>query len=317
VWLGEDLITFWEYPSPEKFNQILVKLEDMLDMYMGEFMIELPIHKGQIYRKRISDSIEYEDMKSIFVPASKYTDYWNNKMITEDAEIIKIPSIDDSGDEMLAHYNSYDARAFGYISDHDDYEEDEIGVMKIGRFSDDYHYELTYNKRGQRNTRYELDYPGRLWYDKKLISFWVFPPKGEMKQVLSDIEQAMSDLDDNYYEELNFSDPDWRIEVISSNDYDESNPPKFWSRENYISELIPLEDYSGSEEWDKETLMKAHTLSPQEKEQLRQSGLLASVPKGIGSRVHDEKLPKGMTPAEYKNKKTKYMYTENFDISML
>jgi len=52
------------------------------------------------------------------------------------------------------------------------------------------------NTHGQTASqdRAKMQYPGRIWTTKKVISFWVYPPKGKLKKVLKDIENTFNNI---------------------------------------------------------------------------------------------------------------------------
>jgi hypothetical protein len=78
-----------------------------------------------------------------------------------------------------------------------------------------------------RKGRIGFDYPGRLWVDSKVISFWEHPPQNKIQKVLEDIEEAVL-LKTDY--EVDFDDSDWVIEVF--------NKPS-----DLNSEFVPLSTY--------------------------------------------------------------------------
>lgn len=198
---------------------------------------------------------------------------WKQAMYAE-STIVR-PKINESPD-MIQADNLYDiagihnlgftdknALAFGYYRDN----------MMIGKGSET-HAEAAANRYGFKNKhtgsatvqRKDLKYAGRLWPDQKIISFWNYPPKNELKKVLDDIvDENRKKYGDSYY--LNFDDPNWSIEIISK------EVPKKAAQEYGHNEwmdaldstLIPLSDYTGSEDQSKEEQGKEHIKSPMEK----------------------------------------------------
>jgi len=103
--------------------------------------------------------------------------------------------------------------------------------------------------------RDDFENHGRIWTEQKIISFWKYPQKEELKYIIEDIEEHTGeDIWNNGYS----------IEVIDSVD---NSIDRFlggtddWGYTNYGT-YIPLENYVGSGEWDDETLAKQHILSP-------------------------------------------------------
>lgn len=183
---------------------------------------------------------------------------------------------DEHGDSVrICSFSSFDARTFGYVPFEGNY------YMVVGQSHKDWHCDLSalFNKELLLD-RFELKYPGRLWLDHKVITFWEYPPKEEMQKLLNDINDS--------YDEIDWSDG-WRIEV----------------RDVYVEKLIPLEEYMGSESSSEEEMKAPHLLSPIEKEMLKKQGKL-NIPPGFGSEYVPKHKLKGskMTPVQYKNLKT-------------
>jgi len=75
-WLSKQYISFWVYPDPKILLEIVEDLENMIMIDISDWNIEVPIVDGKIYKKRIEDTIEYEEMESKFVKISEYKKYW-------------------------------------------------------------------------------------------------------------------------------------------------------------------------------------------------------------------------------------------------
>lgn len=144
----------------------------------------------------------------------------------------------------------------------------------------------------------DLEYKGRLWYETedgeelKIISFWDYPEDAkEMKYVIERLEKELGE---------DFS--DWQIDLESG--------------------LIPVSEYIGSRLSEKDKKIyalqqKLHIASASEKEKiynkLKSLGV-SHYTKGFGSDYYTGKLSKGVTPAQHKNKITKYRFTESFKL---
>jgi len=97
------------------------------------------------------------------------------------------------------HWTDEDARAFGY-----------------------YKKDFMLHK-GTHTSRWRQDYPGRIWLDSKIISFWEYPEnKKKLKKIITDIENRIKQ---------NIWNQGWQIEIL-------------W---NDSSKIIPLEDYENAE----------------------------------------------------------------------
>ena len=141
----------------------------------------------------------------------------------------------------------------------------------------DVHSELK-RKNSFRDDGGRTQNSGRLFTEQKIISFWRFPKdQNELLKVLKDLE-----------EELNMiiiDDPEWKIEIPARKDDLEAiknnqNWGKWGAKEIYI----PIKDYKGSIERNKEELEQKHILSPILKKD-------RSVPSFVGSKRYQTKKP--------------------------
>jgi hypothetical protein len=137
-----------------------------------------------------------------------------------------------SDDYLLAHWSSDDAIAFGfehgkaYIGYNNElfFDSDKIsqGVKKYVDAMDYYSVEnMTmhggiskfYNVLYEDNkflgiNRSDLGFPGRLWVNKKIISFWQYPDKEKLSQLIKMLGKEINDI---YGVDINFS--DFKIEI--------------------------------------------------------------------------------------------------------
>lgn len=140
---------------------------------------------------------------------------------------------------------------------------DHVYIGNVG----DYHGDLPW-----ANNR---SYPGRLWLDPKIITFWVFPNIELFKSIIHEIEEQL---------DIKMFNNGWRIEIIKVNNkidiinYDPSKPPNDYyfgdsDEEDYELELISLDNYIGSEDMPEE-LKQLHLMNWKEKEIAKKKGLL-------------------------------------------
>jgi len=153
--------------------------------------------------------------------------------------------------------------------------------MYVGNDSD-YHNDLVADNGDYLNRR-KFGISGRIWTKKKLISFWEFPPKNQMKKVITDIEKA-------FKEQVGKSVKIWgnkyQVEILRTKGDAYDPHDKEWKTTD--TRFIPLEDYGGSgEQKGKGT---AHAESPLLKKQ-------KEVPAGMGSRKKVKGALPGETPA--------------------
>lgn len=195
-----------------------------------------------------------------------------------------------------------EAFAFGY---------DEEGNMVVGN------YWSVHNEIGKRRSYFK--YAGRAWTKNKIISFWEYPQKDELMQVLKDIETSFNN-NSNKYDEIGSSyenifddnikiDGNWFIEIpLGGKETEIKRDDENWKKWSTITELIKIKDYLSSNksvrEWSKEEKNVIHNLDAKRKAQKL---------KELGYNPKQIKTPQGMSQAEYRDKITKYKYTENFD----
>jgi len=116
---------------------------------------------------------------------------------------------------------------------------------------------------------------GRLWTDRKVMGFWAKPETPEA------FTQIILSLED----ELGIS--------IFQND---------WFYHSSEDELLPVDEYDPDKVEIDEDKLSLHLLSPEEKSKKL---------KELGYKPKKVKTPKGMSQAQYRNKSTKFQYTEN------
>jgi len=138
----------------------------------------------------------------------------------------------------------------------------------------------------------DLVFKGRLWFsyrgkDMNIISFWDTEELDQQK-----MQTLINDLEKIIDEDLS----KWKIDNEIFVDIKK------------VTKLIPLKDYDGGIKFTKEMEeeMLWHLMNAEEKEKAKKAGKF-NVPTGLGSRKFADKV----LPAEYKNKTTKYRFTEN------
>ena len=147
-------------------------------------------------------------------------------------------------------YMSDDALTFGYnVAESSDRLESktQIYVGEMGKKS-------THGDLGGRG-----GFSGRIWYKRKIITFWNYPENNEeLMQVLKDIDkeyEIVFDKDLGIYKDRK----DWKIETGYDYEEDKDN----------MSILIPVTEYKNDDDgWSIEQKMKAH-FDPKEKERFQ------------------------------------------------
>jgi hypothetical protein len=171
------------------------------------------------------------------------------------------------GSKPIAQFDDKDSHSFGLDL--------AVGHMKVSSPGKTH---VSMDKEYERSLGYDEDndniYEGRLWKDKKIISFWDYPPPEDFEKVIKSIE---SELYDKEKIDLDiWNDPDWKVEVIIS---PEDGEP-IWNTKfssitpmEYHTKLIPVKNYGGSLNPER----TEHEKSPLIKKK-------SSVPYGFGSK---------------------------------
>lgn len=107
-------------------------------------------------------------------------------------------------------------------------------------------------------SRFNMDYPGRLWKAPKIISFWKYPPRDQMQNRLKELDDALgTDI---------LSNPKWIIEIYVAEDIQDSRK-LYDGRYGWIN--IPVTDYTGSDKVNAKELAAQHAMSPMDPRKLK------------------------------------------------
>ena len=191
------------------------------------------------------------------------------KKLLENPDHVKLPN------KMLTTQDS-NANAFGYYK----------GKLYVGAPRILHAYivpETTINP----NT---LKFSGRIWIKDKIVSFWDYPNKSQMRKVITDLEHKLGIRI--------WSDRNYRLELAIDSSGKIIRPTgTFWSQGKENSVLIPLKDYEGGYGIDLgDDAVKRHLLSPVAKSS-------DDIPAGIGSKKQPSDIRKGETMAQYHYRK--------------
>ncbi len=114
----------------------------------------------------------------------------------------------------------------------------------------------------------ERSYPGRLWFDRKIMAFWVYPDNILFKSIIRKIEKE---------KDIKIFNNGWKIEVIEKEDgpkrRKEGEDIYMNTGEYDYAKIIPLDDYAGSEDVPEEKQIM-HLMNWKEKELARKIGKL-------------------------------------------
>ena len=190
--------------------------------------------------------------------------------------LLESPDVIDS-DTISVSFFDKEARAFGMHNN----------KMYIGAGGEP-HYKISDNyKKNIPRTRSKFKYPGRIWKKSKVISFWTYPPRNEMGEVIKLLEKEMK---------IKIWNNSWLLEIVIGKGGKYIDPklvggeegyPQWYNNENTTA-LIPITDYIGSKE--QLNKGKSHVKSPVLKQK-------KSVPAGVGSKKKIKGALKGEVPA--------------------
>jgi len=127
---------------------------------------------------------------------------------------------------------------------------------------------------------FDFEFAGRIWIDRKIISFWYYPDKDIFNKIIDGIEKQMliSIWNNGYLIEIIFGEND---EIIK----DEEETYQYIGR--IYRKLIPIEEYEKSiNSSEKERAI--HLMDPKEKEEYYKK---YGKPKGFGSDLKSKKNP--------------------------
>lgn len=115
--------------------------------------------------------------------------------------------------------------------------------------------------------RDKFKYAGRLWFSHKIITFWDYPPKNKLTEILKKISDELYTI---YNFKINFN--NFNIEVIADSkdrlscdwyDFQDDKGNCYYSGKN--KKLIPVKDYIGSQNASEEEMQAIHLLPSAEK----------------------------------------------------
>lgn len=238
-WRGYNIISFWEYPDKFKIGQILKKLED-------EFRRRYPDKKPLNFKKNDwkVEKWSYSKGHIDLVPVEDYDGFASGTgSITHTSNLAESPEAVEYGDGYL-HWSDDGAYAIGYDKENNAY----IGNEGERHATVEKYYD---NAPFSRNI---FEYPGRIWKNEKVISFWDYPTSYKLFPLLKQLEKEWRRRFPDK-KPLDFTDSDWRIEK--------------WNDSGETVEYVSLVDYEG---FDKESDYSSHTsnLIEQEEEKLRE-----------------------------------------------
>jgi len=120
-------------------------------------------------------------------------------------------------DDLLAHWSNDDAIAFGFLNDRAFigynnslfFDSDKISMEKknildrtnykivekmMAHAGISSFYKILYGENGIGSHRSQFEYPGRIWTVKRIISFWQYPDKNKLPQLLKSLTNEIRNI---------------------------------------------------------------------------------------------------------------------------
>jgi tRNA nucleotidyltransferase/poly(A) polymerase len=268
------IFSFWEYPSKDEWKPFINKFEKVsgLKVWNNNWMVEvesdyyedrelikqdkdvpnmmyidsglLPVEKYRgnedrldelkiMHLQKLEDKRKMKKPENFGSKADKRPLKWKQALLKSENKLNESPdNINFNGENLLS--TSKDARPFCFRKDKDS--------ALVGVFGE-FHYDMFERYDILETMNYE--YPGRIWLDRKVISFWVYPPKNKIKHYITLLENRLLEKiwDNGYVVEIRV---DEEGEI-----YDKEMSDKYIATDKIKSletKIIQLEDYQGSED---------------------------------------------------------------------
>ena len=250
-----NILTFWELLDIQEIKKFVSIFEEKEHSLKG-WKLELDDRVFQdlyeyLYIGKEADKVDYSKQREWHLmkaddparkdrikpdmfgsKADKRPLKWKQALLKSENKLNESPdNIYFNGENLLPM--SKDARPFCFRKDKDS--------ALVGVYSE-FHHEMF--------KRYDIkimdcEYPGRIWLDRKVISFWVYPPKNKIKHYITLLEKRLLEKiwDNGYVIEI-------RIDEEGEM-YDKEMSDKYFVTDKIRSletKIIQLEDYRGSED---------------------------------------------------------------------
>ena len=230
-------------------------------------------------------------------------------------------------DDLLAHWSNDDAIGFGFLNDKAyisynnelffdstkipqedkdyvdkmDYREVEKMLTHAGisKF-----YKILYGTNTLGGHRSNFNFTGRLWTVKRIITFWQYPDKNKLPQLLKSLAAEIFKIYD-----INIDFSKYKIEVktneyqadLDTNDED-YEPDIAWEKNQKIGNLIPIKDFISSDDATEQEMQNIHSLPSDEK---RNTPQIRAARDADAERLGN-KFNGNTSQAEWNNAKKKY-----------
>jgi tRNA nucleotidyltransferase (CCA-adding enzyme) len=286
LWLDSKIISFWEYPKPNRMkNEIIPIIEEELGIDMEKWKIEIYSNNNKIdYDNQEHPSnrmgrfsiIPLSDYIGSDVPEEEYKQHlmnweeknklkkpdffgskadkrplkWKQALLKSESKINESPNeIYDKDSNNIA--SAFDDHSNTFLWDLGGkllWDQNRVKAhLNIYKY---YHGKLDKSK---------IKYPGRLWRKEKIISFWKYPETiTKLKSLIKELEDVL---------DVKIWDNGWKIDILKKDgkfvtgdvwDLVGMSELKFSYGDGYQSSQIPIEEYL--EEGESENIFKSRNL---------------------------------------------------------
>src|ERR1035437_4265232 len=248
------------------FNIFILKLSHSMKLIISENQL------GQISKilKEDPDSAEVKDDRGYTINFTSFNDkdalafgMKNNKMY-----VGYCPELTNKHIEHILNLPEYSHLLKNDLKTHD--------------FMADF-YDALFDESDTSMIRKTMDFPGRLWFNSKIISFWKYPSKNQLTGILIRLAKEIYRI---YNYNVDFS--DYRIEIRDKG--------------QFRTEFIPVQQFIGGIDSSSEDMSKMHLLPSAEKNKTPQM----QAAKKNNLNYLEIKFPEDTIQAQWNSAKNKY-----------
>jgi len=219
--VSNDLMSKAHTEGDSKFRNILRKAE--LSKLTPEERTEIEKDsnvKGTVPYLKWKYAHKYEKLN--------YISNTDNYKLFESADRVIIFNKDTKSFDMLTSNFDSDARPFAYYDNE----------LHLGLYKEIHNFLMSRVFNGEHP---DVKLEGRIWLDKKIISFWEYPKdNAQLEQVVVDIEDVLKEEGN---EMIIWNDPDFKIEVKITDEKKNQMGLNDYLKNMDLYELIPLKEY--------------------------------------------------------------------------
>jgi hypothetical protein len=249
IFITPKVITFYDYPKVEEWRKFIEELEwkTELKIWNNGWRVEIYTSENEEELRKIPN-VKIEDYDAL-IPVEYYFGSSLSKKGAEKrllhlldletkAKMIKPEHFGSKADKRPLKWKQALLRSEGANNAGGDFRENTsypFGYYDGGEFKIGDKFGYHGSTGGEPETE---KYGGRIWTEEKVISFWDYPDKKNLKKIVKNLEKKLK---------IKIWNNDYHIEIFNFDDKDEyiEYKDKLWNLDNDFDyqELIPLEDY--------------------------------------------------------------------------